>query len=80
MVAATCAHAGKWREALPLFHEMEDILGKNAALCENIAHTYNSLGDYAKAEQYFRESLQFVESDPQMKARRPQAWTAVYCI
>merc|ERR1719401_321360 len=38
----------KFREALPLFHEMEGILGKGAALCENIAHTYNSLGDSRK--------------------------------
>ena len=29
----------KFREAIPLFHEMEEILGKSAALCENIAHT-----------------------------------------
>lgn len=54
----------RFREALPIFHEMEDILGKNAALCENIAHTYNSMGDYPKAEEYFREALKFCESDP----------------
>jgi len=53
----------KFREALPLFHEMEDILGKGAALCENIAHTYNSLGDYDKAEDYFRQALKFIEQE-----------------
>lgn len=53
----------KFREALPLFHEMEEILGKGAALCENIAHTYNSLGDYPKAEEYFRQSLKFIEQE-----------------
>jgi len=53
----------KFREALPLFHEMEEILGKGAALCENIAHTYNSLGDYEKAEDYFRQSLKFIEQE-----------------
>mmetsp|Transcript_61372 Transcript_61372/g.121481 ORF Transcript_61372/g.121481 Transcript_61372/m.121481 type:complete len:956 (+) Transcript_61372:92-2959(+) len=53
----------KFREALPLFHEMEDILGKGAALCENIAHTYNSLGDYEKAEDYFRQALRFIEQE-----------------
>merc|ERR1719326_1176674 len=53
----------KFREALPLFHEMEDILGKGAALCENIAHTYNSLGNYEKAEDYFRQALRFIEQE-----------------
>eukprot|EP00400_MALV-I_sp_L67-5_P000292 gene292-1057_t len=53
----------EFREALGLFHEMEDMLGKNAALCENIAHTYNSLGDYPKAEEYFRDSLKFIEAE-----------------
>jgi tetratricopeptide (TPR) repeat protein len=49
-------------EAVKLFHEMEGLMGKNAALCENIAHTYNSLGDYHKAEEYFRQSLQLIEA------------------
>jgi tetratricopeptide (TPR) repeat protein len=49
-------------EAVALFHEMESLMGKNAALCENIAHTYNSLGDYHKAEDYFRQSLQLIEA------------------
>lgn len=53
----------RFKEALPLFHEMEDIIGKGAALCENIAHTYNSMGDYEKAEDYFRQALRFIESE-----------------
>mmetsp|Transcript_187 Transcript_187/g.762 ORF Transcript_187/g.762 Transcript_187/m.762 type:complete len:935 (-) Transcript_187:62-2866(-) len=53
----------KFKEALPLFHEMEDILGKGAALCENIAHTYNSMGNYDKAEDYFRQALKFIEQE-----------------
>mmetsp|Transcript_35591 Transcript_35591/g.83186 ORF Transcript_35591/g.83186 Transcript_35591/m.83186 type:complete len:972 (+) Transcript_35591:110-3025(+) len=53
----------KFKEALPLFHEMEEILGKGAALCENIAHTYNSLGNYEKAEEYFRDALKFIEQE-----------------
>jgi uncharacterized protein HemY len=68
MVSRTdCAHAAdlRWRwfesqdlkAAVQLFHEMEDTMGKSAALCENIAHTYNSLGEYEKAEAYFRDSL-----------------------
>ena len=50
------------QEAVTLFHEMEELMGKNAALCENIAHTYNSLGNYEKAEDYFRQALAFIES------------------
>lgn len=53
----------KFSEALPLMLEMEEILGKGAALCENIAHTYNSLGKYNEAEEYFRQSLKFIEQE-----------------
>lgn len=53
---------GELSEAVALFLEMEGLMGKNAALCENIAHTYNSLGEYEKAEDYFRQSLHFIES------------------
>mmetsp|Transcript_79613 Transcript_79613/g.165369 ORF Transcript_79613/g.165369 Transcript_79613/m.165369 type:complete len:941 (-) Transcript_79613:78-2900(-) len=58
----------KFKEALPLFHEMEGILGKGAALCENIAHTYNSMGNYDKAEEYFRQSLKFIEQEHGLNA------------
>eukprot|EP00929_Paragymnodinium_shiwhaense_P084169 TRINITY_DN44995_c0_g1_i1.p1 TRINITY_DN44995_c0_g1~~TRINITY_DN44995_c0_g1_i1.p1 ORF type:complete len:984 (+),score=329.16 TRINITY_DN44995_c0_g1_i1:118-3069(+) len=58
----------RFREALPLFHEMEEIIGKGAALCENIAHTYNSLGDYEKAEDYFRQALKFIEQENGLNA------------
>jgi len=53
----------KFREALELFLEMEDKLGKNAPLCENIGHTYSSLGDLEKAEQYFRDALKFLDAE-----------------
>jgi len=53
----------RFREALPLFHEMEKHLGKSAALCENIAHTYNSLGEFEKAEDYLRQALKFIEQE-----------------
>ncbi|CAJ1374202.1 unnamed protein product [Effrenium voratum] len=56
----------RFREALPLFHEMEQHLGKSAALCENIAHTYNSLGDFEKAEDYLRQALKFIEQEAGM--------------
>ena len=41
---------GRHREALAHFHDMEGSLGKTAALCENIGHTYNAtLGTEAAA-------------------------------
>lgn len=43
----------KYKEALTLFHEQEGIVGASAALCENIGHTYSSMGDLKKAEEYF---------------------------
>merc|ERR1719379_150407 len=48
----------KFREAVGLFHEMEILVGPSAALCENIGHTYSSMGDYPKAEMYFKKSLE----------------------
>eukprot|EP00929_Paragymnodinium_shiwhaense_P034879 TRINITY_DN18924_c0_g1_i2.p1 TRINITY_DN18924_c0_g1~~TRINITY_DN18924_c0_g1_i2.p1 ORF type:complete len:430 (-),score=100.13 TRINITY_DN18924_c0_g1_i2:56-1345(-) len=48
---------GAFREALSRFHEMEGWLGKNAALSENIGHTYNTLGRYEDAQRYFQEAL-----------------------
>ncbi|CAJ1386998.1 unnamed protein product [Effrenium voratum] len=54
---------GRHREALARFHEMEGTLGKNPAICENIGHTYNALGMPKEAEQYFQQSLVFVEAN-----------------
>lgn len=48
---------GRYKEALARFHEMEGWMGKNAALCENIGHTYNTLGAYTEAERYFQDAL-----------------------
>ena len=53
----------QFRDALPLFLEMEGMLGPNGALCENIAHTYNSLGNYKKAQEYFGTALGFCQND-----------------
>eukprot|EP00930_Biecheleria_cincta_P005969 TRINITY_DN10693_c0_g1_i1.p1 TRINITY_DN10693_c0_g1~~TRINITY_DN10693_c0_g1_i1.p1 ORF type:complete len:428 (+),score=83.12 TRINITY_DN10693_c0_g1_i1:37-1320(+) len=52
---------GRYLEALAGFHEMEGWTGKNAALCENIGHTYNALGLFGEAETYFNQSLQLVD-------------------
>lgn len=45
------------REALALFHEQEHIIGDNEILCENIGHTYSSLGDYQSAIGSFQKGL-----------------------
>merc|ERR1711964_358297 len=36
----------QFREALALFHEIAGLTGPDAALFENMAHTYNTLGDF----------------------------------
>eukprot|EP00667_Euglena_gracilis_P009805 EG_transcript_9968 len=43
----------KYAEALELFHKMEGLMGPSCALCENIGHTYSSMGNLDKAEEYF---------------------------
>lgn len=55
---------GRFREALSRFHEMEGWMGKNPALCENIGHTYNTLGNYDQAERYFLEALRLSRDAP----------------
>lgn len=39
-------------------------MGKNAALCENIGHTYNAIGSLDDAERYFRDSLRLTRELP----------------
>ncbi|CAE7247302.1 HET-E1 [Symbiodinium natans] len=58
---------GRFKEALTWFHQMEGLLGKSAALCENIGHTYNSLGMPAEAEMYFVQSLMFLSTNSTME-------------
>merc|ERR1719221_283999 len=56
---------GRFREALARFHEMEGWMGKNAALCENIGHTYNTIGAYDEAEHYFQQALGLTHALPE---------------
>jgi len=51
----------KLHDALALFLEQESIIGKSAALCENIGHTYSSLGDLDKAAEYFECGLELLK-------------------
>lgn len=39
---------------------MEDLVGPSSSLCENIGHTYNSMGDFQKADEYFEKSLKLM--------------------
>jgi len=55
---------GRHREALERFHEMEGWMGKNAALSENIGHTYNAIGSYDDAELSFGEALRMTQHLP----------------
>lgn len=51
------------KEALALFHEQETLVGDNSILCENIGHTYSSIGDYEKAREYFTKGLMLLGPD-----------------
>ena len=53
-VPCTVHHSSAW-------HEQEGIVGASAALCENIGHTYSSMGDLAKAEEYFVRSIELLK-------------------
>jgi tetratricopeptide (TPR) repeat protein len=37
------------------------LVGPNGALYENMAHTYNSTGDYENAEKYFNLAMELVK-------------------
>ena len=51
----------KFKEALSLFLQQQEIVGGSAALCENIGHTYSSLGDLPKAEEYFERAIELLK-------------------
>ena len=51
----------KFKEALKLFKEMEQIIGPSSKLLENMGHTYNSLSDYKNAEKCFKQALVYIE-------------------
>merc|ERR1712166_631675 len=46
------------REALELFLKQETLVGDNSILCENIGHTYSSLGEYEQARESFQKGLE----------------------
>ena len=51
----------RFKEALALFLQQQEMVGGSAALCENIGHTYSSLGDLPKAEEYFERAIELLK-------------------
>ncbi|CAK0894329.1 unnamed protein product [Prorocentrum cordatum] len=56
-LAFTVWKQSKFEQAIELFHEIEELVGSSAALCENIGHSYSSIGNYDEASRYFRKAL-----------------------
>ncbi|EKX32396.1 hypothetical protein GUITHDRAFT_121447 [Guillardia theta CCMP2712] len=50
----------RFKEALELFHEQANLVGPSSALYENMAHTYNSIGDYDNAASYFSKAMELL--------------------
>eukprot|EP00927_Polykrikos_kofoidii_P021268 TRINITY_DN20184_c0_g2_i1.p1 TRINITY_DN20184_c0_g2~~TRINITY_DN20184_c0_g2_i1.p1 ORF type:complete len:416 (-),score=86.59 TRINITY_DN20184_c0_g2_i1:18-1265(-) len=65
-LAFTVWKQSKFQQAIELFQEMEELVGASSALCENIGHTYSSLGDYDNASRYFNTSLQCIENEAKL--------------
>ena len=61
----------RFREALALFLEQEQLVGGlNEILCENIGHTYSSLGEVENAKAYFNKGLKLLENGGLPERRR----------
>eukprot|EP00929_Paragymnodinium_shiwhaense_P084580 TRINITY_DN45238_c0_g1_i1.p1 TRINITY_DN45238_c0_g1~~TRINITY_DN45238_c0_g1_i1.p1 ORF type:complete len:367 (-),score=121.60 TRINITY_DN45238_c0_g1_i1:349-1449(-) len=65
-LAFTVWKQSKFRLAIELFTEMEELVGASSALCENIGHTYSSLGEYQNASKYFKRALQCMDQEEKM--------------
>lgn len=65
-LAFTVWKQSKFRYAAELFHEMEDLVGSSSALCENMGHTYSSLGEYEEASKYFRRALKCIDEEEKL--------------
>jgi len=56
----------EFKVALELFHEIEDLIGSSSALCENMGHTYSSIGQYKEAGEYFQRALDCVDAEQKL--------------
>lgn len=65
-LAFTVWKQSKFKEAAKLFHEIEDLIGSSGALCENMGHTYSSMGDYDEASRYFKRALHCLDEEEKL--------------
>mmetsp|Transcript_232 Transcript_232/g.695 ORF Transcript_232/g.695 Transcript_232/m.695 type:complete len:440 (-) Transcript_232:6-1325(-) len=65
-LAFTLWKQSKFKEAAELFHEIENLVGSSPALCENMGHTYSSMGDFEQAALYFRRAIQCMEHEEKL--------------
>eukprot|EP00906_Rhabdomonas_costata_P004524 RCo006671 len=63
----------RFTDALECFLEMEKLVGPSTSLFENIGHTYSSLGNLEKAEEYFQSALKVQEEIDAVRAKLPEA-------
>eukprot|EP00435_Cladocopium_sp_Y103_P027980 s1485_g6.t4 len=62
-LAFTLWKKSQFKESIKLFHEIEDLIGSSAALCENMGHTYSSMGNYDEAAKYFQRALRCLDQE-----------------
>jgi len=62
-LAFTLWKKSQFKESIKLFHEIEDLIGPSAALCENMGHTYSSMGNYDEAAKYFQRALRCLDQE-----------------
>ncbi|CAE8722717.1 unnamed protein product, partial [Polarella glacialis] len=65
-LAFTLWKQSQFRDSVKLFHEIEDLIGSSAALCENMGHTYSSMGQYEEASKYFRRALLCLDEEEKL--------------
>ncbi|CAE7478145.1 unnamed protein product [Symbiodinium pilosum] len=65
-LAFTLWKKSQFNDAVKLFHEIEDLIGCSAALCENMGHTYSSMGNFDKASEYFKRALQCLDKEEEL--------------
>mmetsp|Transcript_57737 Transcript_57737/g.108195 ORF Transcript_57737/g.108195 Transcript_57737/m.108195 type:complete len:221 (+) Transcript_57737:55-717(+) len=65
-LAFTLWKKSQFKDAVKLFHEIEDLIGLSAALCENMGHTYSSMGNYDQASEYFKRALLCLDKEEEL--------------